>query len=103
MAKGQMKPSKEKKKPKQVKPAAAAAGGKGAAPKNQVYIATSFGFQIFACSSADADPSQPIQEQLIPAKNLFSFATNFSWDLTTGRGNVRTISTLLDQIGRAHV
>jgi hypothetical protein len=33
MAKGQMKPAKEKKKPKQVKPAAGAAGGKGAAPK----------------------------------------------------------------------
>jgi hypothetical protein len=70
---------------------------KGAAPKNQVYIATSFGFQIFACSSADADPSQPITENLLTPNSLFSFATNFSWDLTIGRGNVRTISTLLDR------
>lgn len=67
---------------------------KGQAPKNQVYVATHIGFEIFGLSGVD--PSTTITEQLFDADSVFSLATNLSWNLSIGRGNVRTIGTLLD-------
>ena len=67
---------------------------RGQAPKNQVYVATHCGFEIFALSGVN--PSVPLTELLIDINMVFSAGVNFSWDLTIGRGNVRTIGQLLD-------
>ena len=71
---------------------------KGQAPKNQVYVATHIGFEVGACITGAADPALAggVNEYLVSANQVFSLATNLSWDLTIGRGNVRTIGTLLD-------
>lgn len=67
---------------------------KGAAPKNQVFVAVECGFEIFLVSSTD--PTGPITEVQLPASAVFALGDNFSWDLQIGGGNVRTIGTLLN-------
>ncbi len=72
---------------------------KGQAAKNQVYVATHIGFELFITGTTD--PSVAMGESLASIDQVFSFGTNFSWDLTIGRGNVRTIGTLLDYPGNS--
>ena len=67
---------------------------KGTAPKNQVFIATHAGFEIFGCSSLD--PTSALQENMLPPEVIFALADQFSWDLNIGRGQTRTIGTLLE-------
>lgn len=61
-------------------------------PSNNVYIATHFGFQVYATTSVNSLNAVPIQN----ATSLYQIAANTAWSLTVGDGIKRTLGTVLD-------
>lgn len=61
-------------------------------PSNNVYIATHFGFQIYAVTSVDKLNAVPINNP----NAMYQIAANTSWSLTVGDGIKRTLGTVLD-------
>jgi hypothetical protein len=74
----------------------------GRLPANQVFIATSCGFQLFArsVSSASGTAGTPVREALLPSISAtHAIARKFSWEVTIGDGITRNYGSLLDYSG----
>jgi len=61
-------------------------------PSNNVYIATHFGFQVYAVTAVDSLNAVPINNP----NTMYKVAANTSWSLTVGDGIKRTLGTVLD-------
>ena len=61
-------------------------------PSNNVYIATHFGFQVYAVTSVDSLNAVPVNNP----NTMYKIAANTSWSLTVGDGIKRTLGTVLD-------
>lgn len=74
----------------------------GRLPANQVFIATSCGFQIFVRSTANAQgtAAAPVSEALLPKISAaHAIARKLSWEVTIGDGITRNYGSLLDYSG----
>lgn len=61
-------------------------------PSNNVYIATHFGFQVYAVTSVDQLNVVPINNPI----SMYKVAANTAWSLTVGDGIKRTLGTVLE-------
>lgn len=74
----------------------------GRLPANQVFIATSCGFQLFVRSSSSASGTlgTPVTENLLPKISAtHAIARKLSWEVTIGDGITRNYGSLLDYSG----
>lgn len=73
---------------------------KGQPPANQCLVARQLGFGVYyLLDDQDAptnDPADILKFTLPSARDLFAILSNFSWDLTIGRGIARTIGGLME-------